>query len=75
MKRIKVEIQVTFLTVIIAAAMIGSGYLVYSSLSEIVDSIHKESRPDSRLLLLKDIASDLTGVENSVRMYSLTGDP
>ena len=75
MKRIKVEIQVTFLTIIIAGAMIGSGYLVYSSLSEIVDSIHKESRPDSRLLLLKDIASDLTGVENSVRMYSLTGDP
>lgn len=75
MKRIKVEIQVTLLTVIIAGAMIGSGYLVYNSLSRIVDSIHKESRPDSRLLLLKDIASDLTGIENSVRMYSLTGDP
>ena len=75
MKRISVEVQVTLLTIIIAAAMIGSGYLVYTSLSEIVDSIHKESRPDSRLLLLKDIASDLTRVENSVRMYSLTGDP
>jgi signal transduction histidine kinase/FixJ family two-component response regulator len=75
MKRIKVEIQVTLLTIIIAAAMIGSGYLVYNSLSEIVDSIHKESRPDSRLLLLKDIASDLTEIENTVRFYSLTGDP
>lgn len=75
MKHIKVEIQVTLLTVIIAAAMIGSGYLVYHSLSRIVDSIHKETRPDFKLLLLKDIASDLTEVENTVRLYSLTGDP
>lgn len=74
MKRIKVEIQVTFLTIIIAAAMVGSGYLVYNSLSSIIDSIHRESRPDTRLLLIKDIASDLTEVENHVRLYSLTGD-
>ncbi|MEL7585711.1 MAG: ATP-binding protein [Prolixibacteraceae bacterium] len=74
MKRIKVEIQVTLLTVIIAAAMIGSGYLVYTSLSQIVDSIHKETRPDYKLFLLKDITSDLSGIENNVRMFSLTGD-
>lgn len=74
MKKIKVEIQVTFLTIIIAAAMVGSGYLVYNSLSSIIDSIHGESRPDTRLLLIKDIAADLTEVENHVRLYSLTGD-
>lgn len=75
MKHIKVEIQVTLLTIIIAAAMIGSGYLVYSSLSSIVASIHKEARPDDKLLKVKDIASDLNKIENNVRLFSLTGDP
>lgn len=75
MKHIKVEIQVTLLTVIIAAAMIGSGYLVYNSLSRIVDSIHRETRPDYKLLLVKDITAELSEIEYNVRLYSLTGDP
>ncbi len=75
MKRIKIEIQITLLSIFIAAAVIGSGYLVYQSLSHIVDSIHKEARPDFKLLLIKDIANDLNEVENSVRLYSLTEDP
>ncbi len=73
MKGIKVEIQVTVLTIIIAAAVVSSGFFVYDSLSRIIDSIHKEARPDLKLLLIKDIASDLTEVENTVRLYSLTG--
>ena len=74
MKRIKIEFQVTILTVIIALAVIFSGYLVYQSLSQIVGSIHKEARPDFKLLLIKDVALDLTEVENTVRLYTLTGD-
>ena len=74
MKRVKIELQVTFLTIVIAAAVIGSGFLVYQSLTKIVDSIHKEARPDFKLILIKDIASELNEVENTVRLYSLTGD-
>ncbi len=74
MKFFKIEIQITLLTLVIAAAVVGSGYLVYSSLSQIIDSIHKEARPDYKLLLIKDIALDLNEVENSVRLYSLTGN-
>jgi signal transduction histidine kinase/DNA-binding response OmpR family regulator len=74
MKFLKIEIQITLLTIIIAIAVVGSGYLVYSSLSRIIDSIHKEARPDYKLLLIKDIALDLNEVENSVRLYSLTGN-
>lgn len=74
MKRIRIEIQVILLTISIAAAVIFSGYLVYHSLSQIVDTIHKEARPDLKLLLVKEIASDLNEVENTVRLYSLTGD-
>lgn len=74
MKLFKIEIQITLLTIFIGAAVIGSGYLVYKSLSEIIDSIHKEARPDYKLLLIKDIASELSEVENSVRLFSLTGN-
>jgi signal transduction histidine kinase/CheY-like chemotaxis protein/HPt (histidine-containing phosphotransfer) domain-containing protein len=54
--------------------VIVSGYLAYQSLSGIVDTIHKEARPDLKLLLIKDIASDLNEVENTIRLYSLTGN-
>lgn len=75
MKQIKIQIQVTLLTICIAIVVVGSGYLAYQSLSEIVGSIHKEARPDQKLLLIKDIATDLNEVENTIRLYSLSGDP
>ncbi len=74
MKKVKIEIQIVLLTISIAFAVIVSGYLVYQSLSGIVDTIHKEARPDLKLLLIKDIASDLNEVENTIRLYSLTND-
>jgi signal transduction histidine kinase/DNA-binding NarL/FixJ family response regulator len=74
MKKLKIEIQVILLTICIAVAVIVSGYLAYQSLSEIVDTIHKEARPDLKLLLIKDIATDLNEVENTIRLYSLTGN-
>ncbi|TDN96208.1 response regulator [Sunxiuqinia elliptica] len=74
MKRIKIEFQVTLLTALIALAVVFSGYLVYQSLSQIVNSIHREARPDFKLLLIKDVATDLAEVENTVRFYTLTRD-
>jgi signal transduction histidine kinase/CheY-like chemotaxis protein/HPt (histidine-containing phosphotransfer) domain-containing protein len=74
MKQFKIEIQVTILTICIAVAVIVSGYFAYQSLSGIVDTIHKEARPDLKLLLIKDISSDLNEVENTIRLYSLTGN-
>jgi signal transduction histidine kinase/CheY-like chemotaxis protein/CHASE3 domain sensor protein len=74
MKRIRIEIQVILLTAAIAAAVVVSGWLVYQSLSRMVDTIHREARPDLKLLLVKEISSDLNEVENTVRLYRLTGD-
>jgi len=74
MKQYKIEVQFILLTICIAVAVIVSGALAYKSLSEIVDTIHKEARPDLKLLLIKDISSDLSEVENTIRLYSLTGD-
>lgn len=72
--KLKIEIQVTLIAICIAVAVLVSGYLAWQSLSKIVDTIHKEARPDLKLLLIKDIDSDLDDVENTVRLYSITGD-
>jgi signal transduction histidine kinase/DNA-binding NarL/FixJ family response regulator len=72
MTKFKVEIQITLLALIIGAAVVTTGYFAYKSLSKIVSSIYQEARPDNKLFLIKDIASDLTALENRVRLYVLT---
>ena len=62
MKQYKIEVQFILLTICIAVAVIVSGALAYKSLSEIVDTIHNEACPDLKLLLIKDISSDLSEV-------------
>jgi len=74
LKIFRIEIQVIILTICIGAVVIVSGKMAYESLSQIVDTIHKEARPDLKLLTIKDITTDLNQVENSIRLYSLTGN-
>ena len=74
MAKLRIEIQITFLTLIIAAAVVGSGYLVYKSLSEIVGSVHQAALPDNRLFVMKDIEAGLARVENNVRLHILSGE-
>ena len=72
MSKFKIEIQITLIAVIIAAAVVTSGYFAYKSLSRIVYSIHQETGPDYKLFVIKDIAADLAELENNVRLYILT---
>ena len=74
MSKFKIEIQITLLAVIIAAAVVTSGYFAYKSLSKIVYSIHQETGPDYKLFVIKDIAADLAELENNVRLYILTNN-
>ncbi|MGM0619990.1 MAG: ATP-binding protein [Bacteroidota bacterium] len=74
MAKFRIESQITLLAVIIAAAVITSGYFAWKNLSQIVDSIHQEARPDNKLFLIKDIATDLSAIENIVRLYVLTNN-
>ncbi|NQU86419.1 MAG: response regulator, partial [Mariniphaga sp.] len=74
MAKIRIEIQITLLALIIAGAVIASGYLVYKSLSEIVGSVHQAALPDNRLLVIKDVEAGLAEVENNVRLYILSND-
>ncbi len=50
----------------------ATGYLSYRSLSSIVSSIRVETKPDLRLIMIRDISTDLEKAENSVRMFSIT---
>lgn len=74
MAKLRIEIQVTFLAIIIAGSVIATGYLAYKSLSDIVFSVQQEATPDYQLFVIKDIASDLATIENSVRLYVLTNE-
>ncbi|WP_372946843.1 ATP-binding protein [Mariniphaga sp.] len=74
MAKLRIEVQVTLLAVIIAGSVIATGYLAYKSLSNIVYSIQQETTPDYQLFIIKDIASDLAAIENSVRLYVLTNE-
>jgi len=51
-----------------------SGNFVYKSLSEIVNSMLNESKPDNTLPLIKGVVSDLNETENMVKLYSLSND-
>ena len=50
----------------------ATGYLSYRSLSAIVSSIQITSKPDLRLLIIREISNDFEKAENSVRMFTLT---
>jgi signal transduction histidine kinase/DNA-binding response OmpR family regulator len=72
MTKFRIEILIALLALVIGTAVLTAGYLSYISMSRIVDSVHREARPDNRLFLMKDINIDLTSMENSARLYLLT---
>jgi signal transduction histidine kinase/CheY-like chemotaxis protein/HPt (histidine-containing phosphotransfer) domain-containing protein len=75
MSKFRIEIQLVLLALVIATAVVTTGYFAYLSLSRIVFSIQHEAEPDNRLYLIKDIVNDLAFVENKVRVYLLTDNP
>jgi signal transduction histidine kinase/DNA-binding NarL/FixJ family response regulator len=74
MIKFKIEIQITILAIVISAIVVTAGYFAYNSLSKIVDSVHRETLPDNKLFLIKDIATELTTVEHTLRLYILTNN-
>lgn len=75
MKIFAIELKIGLLILIIVASIIATGYLSYKNLSQIVQSVHSEARPDYKLIKIKEITADLAEVDNSVRLYSLTHEP
>jgi signal transduction histidine kinase/CheY-like chemotaxis protein len=74
MAKIRIEFQITVLVIIIASAVIATGYMAYKSLSGIITTVRQEANPNYQLFLIKDITADLASLENVVRLYVLTGN-
>ncbi len=70
MRKHLLEIIIGLLITIGAALVLASGYLSYKSISSIVASIHKENKPDEKLLLIRDIATSLDKAEDGLRIYA-----
>lgn len=68
------EIKVTSLLIITLAAVLATGYLSFTALSGMVNKIYFGSRPDLRLLQIKEIAADLSDAENSISLFRVTGE-
>jgi len=74
MTKYKIEILITLLAIVIGAVVATIGYFSYKSLSRIVFTIHQETQPDNKLFLIKDIATELTTLERTTRLFILTNN-
>ncbi len=72
MKKSAGERNIIILAILIVLAVAISGYLMNSSLTQIVNSIHDEASTDYHLIVIKDISLDLLEIENSIQLYTLT---
>ena len=74
MKKIPLEVKIGVLLIITVVIMLSAGFLTYRNMSSMVSSILKQARPDLSLVSLKEISSNLTDADNSVRLFMVTGD-
>jgi signal transduction histidine kinase/CheY-like chemotaxis protein/HPt (histidine-containing phosphotransfer) domain-containing protein len=74
MKGIRIEIQTLLLAFVIMMAAVVSGFYFFNSLASLVDVVHRQARSDSALVGVRAMASGLTEVENTARLYILSGD-
>ncbi len=67
--KISLQAKIGMLMTLAILIISATGYLSFRSLSSIVSSIQVKSKPDMRLILIREITSDLEKAENSVRMF------
>ena len=73
-KKVSFENRVWLLLTIVLFIVTLSGLFVYKSLSNIVNEITEEARPDATVILMKEMLYDISDAENSVKSFSLTKD-
>ena len=67
----------TFISVSLSLLIIGVagvGFYTYNSLNKVIDQLSHESNPNLNLIVLKDIMVSITGIENDMESFMLTGD-
>jgi len=74
MKGIKIEIQTTLLALVIILAAAITGFYFFLGLAGLVDVVHRQAKSDPVLIEIRNIASDLPELENTARLFILSGD-
>jgi signal transduction histidine kinase/DNA-binding NarL/FixJ family response regulator len=72
MQKLSLQVKIGALMTLAILLISATGYLSFRSLSAIVSSIRVKSKPDLRLLMIREISNDLDKAENSVRIYIYT---
>jgi hypothetical protein len=72
MRKFRIEILISILTIILGLVVTTIGYFSYKSLTKIVVEIKEGTQPDNKVAQIKDIAANLTLLEQTVRFYVLT---
>ncbi len=70
--KISLQAKIGMLMTLAILIISATGYLSFRSLSSIVSSIQVKSKPDMRLVIIRELTSDLEKAENSVRMFIRT---
>ena len=73
-KHFAFEYKIVAILVVVLLLVGATGFLAYRSLLGIVQDVNTATRPDARLSLLKQIMTDLSEAESSVKSYNLTGN-
>jgi len=68
------EIRIISFMLVIFLTVGITGLLAYRGFKQIVNSVSAASRPELKLSILKQIISDVSDAENSVKSYRLTRD-
>jgi len=72
MQKISLQVKIGTLMTLAISIIMATGYLSFRSLSAIVNTIKVKSKPDLRLLIIREISNDLEKAENSVRIFTHT---
>jgi signal transduction histidine kinase/CheY-like chemotaxis protein/HPt (histidine-containing phosphotransfer) domain-containing protein len=74
MKKIPLQIKIGLLMTLAVVLISATGYLSYRNLSSVVSSIRDENNPESMLLYIREISMDLEKAQNSLRIFTVTGN-
>ena len=60
--------------ILTVALILAVGFFSYKSLTSIVNSINSQSKPDYKLLQIRQVAAELEKAENSIRIFTISHD-
>jgi signal transduction histidine kinase/CheY-like chemotaxis protein/HPt (histidine-containing phosphotransfer) domain-containing protein len=72
--QLNLKVKIGLIMTLTVLLILTVGFFSYKSLTSIVDSINPPSRPDRKLLKIRQIAAELEKAENSVRIFTISHD-